>query len=334
MGASMQTRLLTIAGLLLGAALQAAAEPAAATTEPVWATVDDMTITQAQFEGVLARTVRARYYHGAPPENLAAQIRQEVGEQLIQRVLLVREAKRLGLAADESKITAQLTRYRERYEKSPQWPTQGEKALATLGRLLRDDDVLGQLEARTRDAAAPGADEAAKFYLEHREKFTEPRQDHVALILKMVDPSAPTEAWDKARAEAAAILDALRKGGDFAALAREKSADKTAASGGDMGYLHAGMLSTAAEEAIAKLQPGGISDAVTVLEGVAIFKLLDRREPRQREFADVKERAIALLRRERGERAWSELRARLKAAAKIDVVAAEPGDAALAGKTR
>lgn len=79
-----------------------------------------------------------------------------------------------------------------------------------------------------------------------------------------------------------------------------------------MGYQHDGALSPDAEAVIAELDIGGVSAPVRVLEGIAIFKLLDRRPQRLSEFDDVEERATQLWIRQAGDDRWQALVAELR----------------------
>jgi len=115
------------------------------------------------------------------------------------------------------------------------------------------------------------------------------------------------------------VVERLESGEDFAELAAAHSSDMSASAGGDMGYQHEGALSPDAEAAIAALDVGDVSEPVRVLEGMAIFKLLDRRPQRLREFSDVEERAAQLWIRQAGDDRWQALAAELRADADIQV---------------
>lgn len=307
--------------LVAVACLAVAPIPRAADTAPdaVIATVDDAVISDAQLNEALARSARTRYYHGAPPEDLRQQLRKEVANELIDRLLLLREARRRGITASEEQVDKTLAAYRKRYEKAPEWPTKGERLLQALGDRLREDNVLQQLEAQVRNVPPPGESELQDYYAQHHDKFTEPEQDRLSVILLKVDPSAPASAWEAARREAADLVVQLRGGADFSEMARLRSGDSTAAQGGDMGYLHRGMLSAAAEEVTARLNLGEVSDPVRVLEGVAIFRLEDRKPSLLRTFADVRERARDLWLREHGDQAWAQMKSALRAASVIKI---------------
>lgn len=73
---------------------------------------------------------------------------------------------------------------------------------------------------------------------------------------------------------AQAILDRLKKGEDFAALAKEKSIDPTASDGGIVGVVATATLRPESREALAGLKPGQITGAIKVPSGYLILKVL------------------------------------------------------------
>jgi len=81
----------------------------------------------------------------------------------------------------------------------------------------------------------------------------------------------PTEA------EAKEIEDELKKGADFATLAKEKSKDPGAADGGDLGYFTKDQMVPEFSEAAFKLEKGQISDPVHTQFGWHIIKVEDKR---------------------------------------------------------
>jgi peptidyl-prolyl cis-trans isomerase C len=79
-----------------------------------------------------------------------------------------------------------------------------------------------------------------------------------------------------------------------------------------MGYLHEGMLPGLPAETVAKLQPGETSDPVNLMEGVAIFRLIDRKQSKVNSFDVAKPRATELWLAEQSDNAWNSLIAKLK----------------------
>ena len=88
--------------------------------------------------------------------------------------------------------------------------------------------------------------------------------------------------------EAKAIEDQLKKGADFAALAKEKSKDPGAADGGDLGYFTKDQMVPEFAEAAFKLDKGQISDPVHTQFGWHIIKVEDKRTKPTPTFDQVK----------------------------------------------
>lgn len=285
-----------------------------------FATVGDAAIEREEFEAAVTAGVRQKFYHGRVPEQELAAYRREVGERLVERALLLAEAKRRGLEPDRAAVEAEIAQYERRYASSERWRAERERLLPPLVAELERQSVLRRLEDQVR--AVPAADEAQvqAFYASRPELFTEPEQLRLRIIVLAVDPSSPKQAWEQAREEAARLRSRAARGADFGELARLHSSDASAANDGDLGYLHRGML-PAAIDALAgeQLKPGEVSEPLRVLEGYALVRLEDRRPAELRRFADVKARAAELDQRSRGEAQWQALRAALREGAAVRV---------------
>jgi peptidyl-prolyl cis-trans isomerase C len=83
----------------------------------------------------------------------------------------------------------------------------------------------------------------------------------------------------KTKEEADAIEAELKAGGDFAAIAKEKSIDPGAANGGDLGFFSKGMMVGPFEDAaFALTEPGQVSEPVESQFGWHIIKLQEKRQ--------------------------------------------------------
>lgn len=299
-------------------AIAAAASSAAAAAEPapesVFARLGDAVITFEEYNNAFGAAARGKFYHGKAPENEVAKLQREVADKLVARVLLLREAKRRGIAPDQAEIQKTVEGYEKRYGNSEQWKRTRDQVLPGLTARLADDSILKQFEKSVRALPDPQVQEVEAYYKKHQDKFTEPERLRVSSILLKVDPSSPPEARAQAEVAAKAVYAKLKEGGDFAALARENSDDRSGPSGGDMGYLHKGMVPQAVQDLLATMKPGETSEPLHLLEGVAILRLTERVEPRLHPFERVKERAAALLKRDKSEEVWNSLIAELKKA--------------------
>ena len=297
-----------------------------------FATVDGTVIGAAEFDAAFAAAARQKFYHREVPEAQMDEFRREVAQNLIDRVLLKAEVGRRGMTPDAEKVRKEIAQYDSRYGAGSRWQQNRQAMLPELERMLGEREMLERLQAQMREAPAP--DEAAlkAYYETHPALFTEPEQTRLSTILLKVDPSAPKAVWAAAEDEARAIRKRVLAGQDFGDAARMHSGDASAAKGGDLGYLHQGMLPEALQGSLAAMQAGELSGPVRVLEGVALFRLADRRPARLRSYEDVKERAAQLWRREEGERRWQEFLTKLRAGAAIRIDTARyPSLAVLAG---
>ena len=283
------------------------------------AIVDDTEIPIGEYVSALRRGMQERFYHGTIPEEEKKKFYKEVADELIQRYLLVREARRRHIQPDADAVETAVKRYDERFQDDPDWAAAREEVLPLVRKKLEADSLVLRLEEQVKMVEKPTEKQLKEFYESNKGLFTTPERVKVSLILLRVDPSSSSEVWQQAREEASAIVDRLAKGADFAELARIHSSDESAQDGGDMGYVHSGMLGENAQKVLDIMEVGETSAPVIMLEGVAIFRLEDRTAPKLNPLDVVRERAGKLYMREMGEKAWEGLIAELRSKAKVVV---------------
>lgn len=313
--------------ILLAAAASPFSLAAAVATvlgEGVYARVDDEAVSIDEYRAAVTAYSQRTFYHGRIPSAEAETVARRAGAELIIRRLLLKEAARRQVAADEDWVAKRLAAYDRRYGSNASWQKNRGRLLPQLRRSLEDESRIQHLKNKVTEVATPDDSILLAYYRANPEKFTEPARLRLSVILLRVPPSAAPDAWDAAKEEAKRLVKQLRAGADFAELARLHSADPSADQGGDMGYLHRGMLAEPAQKAVDNLSPGEISDPVVLLQGVAIFRLEDATQPKLRSFEDVKERAARLWQRERAEQAWQGLLKKLWDEATIEVAQDHP----------
>jgi peptidyl-prolyl cis-trans isomerase C len=314
---------LSISVFLSAKALAADTSPAAgkavASTAPVFAKVGDTVITHRDFDNEYANATRNRFYHGKPPDWQVASLQREIGDKLVNDALLLIEAKRRKLKPDAAKVKLQVERYEQNNAGNENWQKVRERLVPLLTKRYEEENLRGQLEEQVRKVPTPNEKQLRAYYNAHPEKFTEPENVRVSVILVSADPGAPS-SWDVARKKAADLLKQIREGADFAEIAKLHSDDgETADQGGDMGYQHAGMMSEMSQQVVDKLKSGEMSEPVGLMEGIAIFKLVDRVQAKLNNFETVKERAGELYLTDEGDRAWKSLIAQLRKKTPVEV---------------
>jgi peptidyl-prolyl cis-trans isomerase C len=108
-------------------------------------------------------------------------------------------------------------------------------------------------------------------------------------------------------AEAKEIAERLKKGEDFAVLAKEKSKDQ-GAEGGDLGFFTRGQMLKPFEDAAFKLEVGAISEPVQTQFGWHIIKVEEKRDQPLPTFDQVKDAIIAQLVQQKAQQVVTGLR--------------------------
>ncbi|MGD9924000.1 MAG: peptidylprolyl isomerase [Pseudorhodoplanes sp.] len=129
--------------------------------------------------------------------------------------------------------------------------------------------------------------------------------------------------------EAKAIAADLKKGGDFAAIAKEKSKDPGSKdSGGDLGFFGKDQMVPEFAEAAFKLDKGQVSDPVKSQFGWHVIRVDDKRAKQPPTFDQVKEQIQNFVQR----KAQAEMIQKLRAEAKIEKLGEKSADPAPAAK--
>ena len=115
-------------------------------------------------------------------------------------------------------------------------------------------------------------------------------------------------------AEAKEIQERLKKGEDFATVAKEKSKDPSA-EGGDLGFFGRGQMLKPFEDAAFQLKEGEISNPVQTQFGWHIIKVEEKRTRPLPTFDQVKDTIVSQLTQQKAKQTLKDLHD----AAKIDV---------------
>lgn len=288
--------------------------------DALFATVNGKPILQQEFHVAFSNYLRQTYYHGQVPADKVQEARKEVADQIINRILLLEEAKRRGLKPDEEAVAKTIAGYETRYGGSPMWQKDRERLLPGLKTQLEEQTLLDQIEKAARTVPEPDETAVRAFYDTRKDLFTEPEKLRLHSILLKVEPSSPAAVWEAAREEAARLVKKIRaKEADFEDLARVHSHDESGERGGDMGYLHKGMIPGPLQEKIDDQAIGAVTDPVDILEGVALFRLDERVPARLMPYDVVAARARELLKREEASKAWQTTLADLRSKADIRI---------------
>ena len=165
-----------------------------------------------------------------------------------------------------------------------------------------------QLDVKELADEVPVDEEKVRQYFEdHRGEFVAEQERRVRHILIPVEGDE-----DKARQQAEQLVEQLRQGADFAALAKEHSKDPgSAADGGDLGWVNRGVMVKPFEEAVFAAKPGEITGPVKTGFGYHIIEVTDVRGGAEASFEQVRDKVEAAYRRAQAEEIYFERLERL-----------------------
>ena len=106
-------------------------------------------------------------------------------------------------------------------------------------------------------------------------------------VLEIFLPVDNPEQNDKVKKDAEEVERQLHQGAPFGMVARQFSQHPTAATGGDMGWVNTGQLAPELDAALAKMEPGAISDPIRSAGGWYVLGLRERQEPLGTKIAEV-----------------------------------------------
>ena len=253
-----------------------------------------------------------------------ANVRSQMLDDLIVRKLLSQEARRRKISSSPADIDALIEQTKKRFKT----PADFDKWLATRGvsatqlrSVLSEEVAMDELTARvTSDVTVSDAD-IAQYYRNNPDDFTIQPAVKARHILLAVNPNASAADKDAVRKRAQNLIAQLKKGADFATLAKNNSDDKSnAGRGGELPVFERGMMVKAFEDAAFGAKAGDIVGPVETEYGMHIIKVDQVLPQKLVDLKDVKDdpRLKALILREKKQTQFDAFVAGLKASAKIN----------------
>src|SRR6185369_7264772 len=158
-----------------------------------------------------------------------------------------------------------------------------------------------------------------RAYNDNIQQYSTPEQVRASHIL--IKTTGKAEEDETAKKKAEDLLAQVKKGADFAELAKKNSQDEgSAVKGGDLDFFGKGQMVPEFDKVAFALKPGQMSDLVKTQFGYHIIKVTDHRAASQKTLAEVRGQIEDQLKSEQAQAAAQKL---------ADQVAAElkkPGD--------
>ncbi|MCG6965364.1 MAG: SurA N-terminal domain-containing protein [Chromatiaceae bacterium] len=166
--------------------------------------------------------------------------------------------------------------------------------------------------AKLRGKLDVGDDVLQQYFQDHRSEFVGREERAMRHILVAVSSGASDDDVAKAKQKADGLVEQIRGGADFAALAKDNSDDPgSAANGGDLGWVERGMMVPAFEEAGFVLPKDGVSDPVRTEFGFHIIQVTDIRGGSDAGFDDMRDQVEKAYRKYEAENLYYDYAERL-----------------------
>ncbi len=266
-------------------AVLAASPLGAQRLDGIAAVVNNEVVLQSDVEEQLSLFVAQMQMR--PDSLLADTLRKQVLEQMIDDKLVVAEAKRQGITANEAEIKKQLDLAIEQKKKEMGGEDAYNAALkqenlteSQLRDKYRTEVERQMIRSRLLDRLFPKkpvpAAEAEAYFKAHPDKFPKlPAELRLAVI--QIPPAPDSAAEARGHAAAMAARRRILGGEKFAKVASEVSDDPSSAkSGGDLGFFAQGTMEPALEAAAFSLKLNAVSEPVRTPYGWHLIEVLDR----------------------------------------------------------
>ncbi|MBI5846222.1 MAG: peptidylprolyl isomerase [Deltaproteobacteria bacterium] len=203
--------------------------------------------------------------------------RKKVLDQLIGYELLYQEAKKAKLSVDPKLIDQYIAKARSGFPSDVEFKralSRKQLSEEILRREIERDKLVEKyLAEKFLKTATPTEETIKKYYDAHPERWSEMRARH---ILVAFDAKAPaTKA--AARKKIDEILAKLKKGADFASMARQNSSCPSRERGGDLDFFARGQMVPEFSQAAFALAPGQLSPVVETKFGFHVIKAEEKR---------------------------------------------------------
>ncbi|MGV8059788.1 MAG: peptidyl-prolyl cis-trans isomerase [Smithellaceae bacterium] len=250
--------------------------------------LDEYQIKLAQKKSMLSKELLSNQ------DNYAKRLEEEVLDNMITEKIMFLRAQELGLSVNGGELEKRVNEIKKEYGEGfsnlfvrenlnfEQWQEDLKKEM--LFEKLIAVDVNAHIHV--------SEDEAEDYFNEHQDMYKAEPKVRVAQIV----------VRDLAAAQQA--LQRLNAGADFLKVAQERSIGPEARRGGDLGFIARQIMPEPLDKTIFKLRLNEISPIVQSSYGFHIFKILEIKPAKIKNFAESKEEVVADVRARKEEVAF------------------------------
>ncbi len=276
-----------LATLLLGAP----ADMNGTEKDRVVAIVNGYEITKAELDRQVGLLMPRSFFHSTVTPEKLKEVEKDALKELEKKHLLLQYAKQKGYKIPDSILKREEKKIREAFGSDENFEAGLKRANLTyeiFKKELRNDLLMQKLYDKEVKSELSEED-LKEYYEKNMYKFKRPEKIKVRIIYVRNDPTDP-KGREKALKRAEEALKKIKEGEEFADVASKYSNAMSRIKGGDMGFVHKGMLDEPIEKAAFSLKKGEVSEIIETPKGFYIVKLEDISPAVQLSFDEVKDR--------------------------------------------
>ncbi len=272
--------------IAFSASLAFAAPPAHAQVAGIAAVVNDDVISFSDLRDRMAIAISAAGLQDS--EEIRARLQPQVVQTLIDEKLKLQEAKRLELQVTEEELDEELRLMAERNSMTPEGFASMINGLGIPMSSLRDQmraDVAWRkvIQARLNRQVSISKDDIAIRRDQIRQQQTQTAYLVQEIFLPVDDPSQSQQVEALARR----LLEQIRQGAPFVAVAAQFSRGVGAQNGGSLGWVQPGQLAPELDAILPRIGVNRISPPVRTQDGWHLLAIRNVREPKAAENTKV-----------------------------------------------
>lgn len=243
------------------------------------AVVNDEVVSVADVRSRLRMVMLSSNFPDSPEtrQRIAGQVLRTIVDEKLQ----MQEAKRQNVTATDDEVNKAILQIEQQNNMQPGQLDAALKARGIDRGALVDQltasivwaKLVRRVYAQTNMASDEEIDEALKRL---KETINEPQSCVAEIFLAVDNPQQD----DEIRRLAERLIEQMKRGARFSAVAQQFSQSATAAVGGDLGWLRSEQLSPDLGKAVAQMRPGELSPPIRTGAGYYLLLVLDRRSGR------------------------------------------------------
>ena len=258
--------------------LWVAAPIGAATMDRIVAKVNKTIITQSEVEERAVFKIMSLQKMNVRPLPTKEKVMFEELQHMVENRLLIDAGKELGLKVDEASVAKAIDEIKLNNnlndEDLKRMLESEAKTMEEYKDNIRNQIMISKVMGyEVRKRATVNDEEVDQYYRENQKEFWVDGKLKLRHILFLMDTNLLESERQLKDQMARQVIQKIRAGGDFNAIAKEFSEDVTANTGGDLGEIERGKMMPEFEKAAFRLKEGEVSGLVKTPYGLHIIKV-------------------------------------------------------------